>query len=65
VAQLRFNDERNSSRILNNIWKSHFLDLLGPIYNKRKELELLIGLGAEKKYCNARNLLMLVFLAAF
>jgi len=35
---------------------SPYLELLGPIYNKKIETELLIGLRAEKKHCNARNL---------
>jgi len=35
---------------------SPYLDLLGPIYNKKIETELLIGLRAEKKHCNGRDL---------
>jgi uncharacterized protein (TIGR00369 family) len=35
---------------------SPFLDLLGPIYNKKTESELIIGLKAESKHCNARGL---------
>jgi acyl-coenzyme A thioesterase 13 len=35
---------------------SPFLELLGPIYNKKTEAGLLIGLRAEKKHCNARSL---------
>jgi uncharacterized protein (TIGR00369 family) len=35
---------------------SPYLDLLGPIYNKKTETGLLIGLRAEKKHCNARDL---------
>ena len=35
---------------------SPFLDLLGPIYNKRTDSGLVIGLRAEKKHCNARGL---------
>jgi len=35
---------------------SPYLDLLGPIYNKRAESGLIIGLRAEKKHCNARDL---------
>ena len=35
---------------------SPFLELLGPIYNKRTDAGLIIGLKAEKKHCNARNL---------
>ncbi|CAA0108832.1 Uncharacterised protein [Halioglobus japonicus] len=35
---------------------SPYLDLIGPIYNKKTERELIIGLRAEQKHCNARNL---------
>lgn len=35
---------------------SPFLDLLGPIYNKKTKSGLVIGLRAEKKHCNARDL---------
>lgn len=35
---------------------SPFLDLLGPIYNKRTDDGLVIGLRAERKHCNARDL---------
>ena len=35
---------------------SPFLDLLGPIYNKKSEKGLTIGFRAEEKHCNARNL---------
>jgi len=42
---------------------SPYLDLLGPIYNKRTDAGLTIGLKAEEKHCNARNLFMAVFLA--
>lgn len=35
---------------------SPFLDLLGPIYNKKSDAGLVIGLRAEKKHCNARDL---------
>lgn len=34
---------------------SPFLDLLGPIYNKKTESGLVIGLRAEAKHCNARD----------
>ena len=34
---------------------SPFLELLGPIYNKKIDSELRIGLRAEKKHCNGRN----------
>ena len=34
---------------------SPFLDLLGPIYNKKSEKGLIIGLRAEEKHCNARG----------
>lgn len=35
---------------------SPYLDLLGPIYNKKTESGLVIGLRAERKHCNARDL---------
>ncbi len=35
---------------------SPYLDLIGPIYNKKIGLNLIIGLCAEQKHCNARNL---------
>ena len=35
---------------------SPFLDLLGPIYNKRSRSGLVVGLRAEPKHCNARDL---------
>jgi acyl-coenzyme A thioesterase 13 len=35
---------------------SPYLDLLGPIYNKKTEQGLIVGLRAEEKHCNARNL---------
>jgi acyl-coenzyme A thioesterase 13 len=35
---------------------SPFLDLLGPIYNKKSDGGLVIGLRAERKHCNARDL---------
>ena len=35
---------------------SPFIELLGPIYNKKTDEGLLIGLRAEKKHCNARDL---------
>lgn len=35
---------------------SPFLDLIGPIYNQRTEAGLVIGLRAQKKHCNARDL---------
>ena len=34
---------------------SPYLDLLGPIYNKKTDSELRIGLRAEKKHCNGRD----------
>jgi acyl-coenzyme A thioesterase 13 len=34
---------------------SPYLELLGPIYNKKAESELRIGLRAEKKHCNGRG----------
>tara|TARA_B110001454_G_scaffold36132_1_gene35603 strand:- start:575 stop:982 length:408 start_codon:yes stop_codon:yes gene_type:complete len=34
---------------------SPFLELLGPIYNKKTDSELRISLRAEKKHCNGRN----------
>lgn len=35
---------------------SPYLDLLGPIFNKRTDTGLIIGIVAEQKHCNARNL---------
>lgn len=35
---------------------SPYLDLLGPIFNKRTDDCLLLGLKAEEKHCNARGL---------
>lgn len=35
---------------------SPYLDLLGPIYNKKTDTGLVIGLRSEKKHCNARDL---------
>jgi len=35
---------------------SPFLDLLGPIYNKKSGKEITIGLKVEEKHCNARGL---------
>ena len=35
---------------------SPFLDLLGPLYNKRLGKELVIGFRASTKHCNARGL---------
>lgn len=35
---------------------SPFLDLLGPIFNKRAARGLVVGMRAEEKHCNARNL---------
>ena len=35
---------------------SPFLDLLGPIYNRKTEKGLIFGLRAEDKHCNAREL---------
>lgn len=34
---------------------SPFLDLLGPIYNKKSEAGLIIAIRAEQKHCNARD----------
>ena len=34
---------------------SPYLDLLGPIYNKREGEKLVIGLRAAEKHCNARG----------
>lgn len=34
---------------------SPFIELLGPIYNKKTESSLVLGLFAEQKHCNARN----------
>ncbi len=36
--------------------RSPYLDLLGPIYNKKSDSGLIIGLRAEQKHCNARNI---------
>jgi acyl-coenzyme A thioesterase 13 len=35
---------------------SPYLELLGPIFNKKAEEGLVIGLRAEEKHCNARGL---------
>jgi len=35
---------------------SPYLDLLGPIYNRKSKAGLTIGFRAEIKHCNARNL---------
>ena len=35
---------------------SPFLDLLGPLYNKRVGKELIVGFRALEKHCNARGL---------
>lgn len=35
---------------------SPFLELIGPIFNKSTEQGLIIGLEAQQKHCNARNL---------
>ena len=35
---------------------SPYLDLLGPIYNRRSAEGLVLGLRAEEKHCNARGL---------
>ena len=35
---------------------SPYLDLLGPIFNKKTNKGLVIGLRAEQKHCNARGL---------
>jgi len=35
---------------------SPFLDLLGPLYNKRADSCLLIGFRAAQKHCNARGM---------
>ncbi len=35
---------------------SPYLDLLGPIFNKKTDRGLIIGLRAEQKHCNARGL---------
>ncbi|NIB38650.1 PaaI family thioesterase [Pseudomaricurvus alkylphenolicus] len=35
---------------------SPYLELIGPIYNQQRESGLVIGLRAEEKHCNARNL---------
>ncbi len=36
--------------------RSPYLDLLGPLYNKRTEACLVIGFRAAEKHCNARGL---------
>ncbi len=36
---------------------SPFLDLLGPIYNKKTDNALVIALQVEQKHCNARSLM--------
>lgn len=35
---------------------SPFLDLLGPLYNKRTDNEYVVGFHAAEKHCNARGL---------
>jgi len=35
---------------------SPYLDLLGPIYNKKSGKTLIVGLRVEEKHCNARGL---------
>lgn len=35
---------------------SPYLDLLGPIYNKKSEAGLVIGIRAQGKHCNSRGL---------
>ena len=35
---------------------SPFLELLGPIFNKRTDSGLVLGLRAQEKHCNARGL---------
>jgi uncharacterized protein (TIGR00369 family) len=35
---------------------SPYIDLLGPIYNRKTDAGLVIGLKAEEKHCNARGL---------
>ena len=35
---------------------SPYLELLGPIYNKKTDEGLVIGLRAREKHCNARGL---------
>ncbi|MFT4767874.1 MAG: acyl-coenzyme A thioesterase 13 [Glaciecola sp.] len=35
---------------------SPYLELLGPIFNKKTKATLIIGLRAEEKHCNARGL---------
>ena len=35
---------------------SPYLDLIGPVYNKRQGAVLLVGLLAEDKHCNSRGL---------
>ncbi len=34
---------------------SPYLELLGPIYNKRVDGKLIVGVRAEEKHCNARG----------
>ena len=34
---------------------SPYLELIGPIYNRKTERGLLIGLRVDEKHCNARN----------
>lgn len=35
---------------------SPFLELLGPIYNKKSERGIIIGLKVQEKHCNARGM---------
>ena len=35
---------------------SPFLELLGPMYNKKSEKGIIIGLQTQEKHCNARGL---------
>lgn len=35
---------------------SPYLDLLGPIFNKKTESSIVFGFKAEKKHCNARGM---------
>ena len=35
---------------------SPYLDLIGPIFNKKTDQGLVVGLKVEQKHCNARNL---------
>lgn len=39
---------------------SPFLDVLGPIYNRRTGTVLLIGFHAQHKHCNARGVFSVV-----